>query len=280
MYQSYWNLARAPFECDLDPSFYCETTSHAAAVLKLQYLIEQGKGAGILAADSGLGKTFVTHVLESGLSDEHAPVVRLLYPRLDAAGILAQIAVRLGVTPGEVDTHNASTDQIIERLKNRLIVIGKAGHKPVIIIDDAHLVDSHEVWHALRLLLNYREQDAHRTDGVDFTLLLVGQPELLGYLRTFPDFYDRLAVRVSLAPLLEDEVAAYVGHRMQTAGVAHAPFDQAGLSTLAELSAGVPRRINQLADLTLLVGFADKLETITAEEISAASNEMLIASVD
>lgn len=280
MYQTYWNLSQSPFECDLDTGFYYETGSHAAAVLKLEYLVEQGKGAGVLAAESGLGKTFVTHVLEDRLGENFSPIVRLLYPRLDPGGLLAQIAIRLGVTPGEVDTQSVSTDQIVERLKNRLTVIAKTGRKPVIIIDDAHLIESHEVWHCLRMLLNFREEACHETDGIDFTLLLVGQPMLLGQLRSFGDLYDRLAVRVGLTPLSEVDLGDYLASRMAHAGTETAVFTQDAVAMLHELTGGVPRKVNQLADLTLLVGYADKLQHITADEMSAASEEMLIASVD
>lgn len=280
MYQSYWNLAKQPFECDFDPACFYESTSHAAAVLKLKYLVEQSKGAGVLAADSGLGKTFLTHVLESRLADRHSPVVRLLYPRLDAAGVLAQIAIRLGVNPDDVDSANVSTDQIVERLKARLAKSGNAGRSPVIIVDDAHMIESDEVWHALRLLLNFREESHHEAGGIDFTLLLVGQPQLLGHLRTFADLYDRLAVRVSLSPLDIDGVHSYLSHRLSVSGSDESPFSDDAIEMLADLSGGVPRKINQLADLTMLVGFADKLEQITAQEMAAASEEMLIASVD
>lgn len=280
MYQTYWDLTSAPFECNLDPSFYCDSTSHAAAILKLQYLIEQHKGAGVLAAGSGFGKTYVTHVLEQKLDEQFRPFVRLLYPRLDAAGILSQIAVRLGVDADKVDSQTVGTDQIVELLKNQLKTLGKAGRRPVIVIDDAHLIESCEVWHALRLLLNFREQDCHLTSGANFTLLLVGQPQLMGMLRGFGDLYERLAVRVSLAPLTVDEVAHYVESRMAKAGVSQPVFTPDSLAALADLSGGNPRKVNQLADLTLLVGYADKLDRITGNEITAASDEMLIASID
>lgn len=275
MYQSYWNLSRSPFECDLDVDFYHETGSHAAALLKLQYLIEQCKGAGVLAAGSGMGKTYLTHVLEKRLGEVSGPVVRMLYPRLEPAGLLAQIAVRLGVTPGEVDSMSVGTDRIIERLRTRLVAICRGGRKPVIIIDDAHMIDSPEVWHCLRLLMNFRE-----ADGIDFTLLLVGQPQLLGHLRQYGDLYDRLAVRVSLAPLTEDDVNEYVTRRLSVAGSEEDVFIPEAVSLLTDLSGGVPRKINQMADLTLLVGYADRLERITDAEMSAASEEMQIASVD
>lgn len=275
MYQNYWNMSQAPFESDLDSDFYFAAGSHAAAALKLQYLIEQRKGAGVLAAPSGLGKTYLTHQLEKQLESPTYPFFRLLYPRLDAAGLFAQIAVRLGVTPREVDSRTNGLDQIIERLRNRLAAICKGGREPVLVIDDAHLIESPEVWHGLRLLLNFRE-----ADGIEFTLLLVGQPQMLGTLRSFGDLYDRLAVRVSLTPFDLSEVNQYLTHRLMVAGTETHVFLPEAVEVLADLSAGVPRKINQLADLTLLVGFADKLDHISTAEMHAASAEMQVASIE
>jgi len=40
------------------------------------------------------------------------------------------------------------------------------------------------------------------------------------------------------------------------------------------LSGGMPRRINRLCDLALVVGYADDLKIITATEIAAVSDEL------
>ena len=52
----------------------------------------------------------------------------------------------------------------------------------------------------------------------------------------------------------------YVEHRMSAAGARKRIFVESALQALFECSGGVPRRINRLADLALLVGYADGLE--------------------
>ncbi|HUE16338.1 MAG TPA: hypothetical protein VMR25_19345, partial [Planctomycetaceae bacterium] len=51
-------------------------------------------------------------------------------------------------------------------------------------------------------------------------------------------------------------------------------FDREALTVLHDRAAGIPRRINRLADLALVVGYADQLETIGAAEIEAVAEEI------
>jgi general secretion pathway protein A len=46
------------------------------------------------------------------------------------------------------------------------------------------------------------------------------------------------------------------------------------MQPLYELSGGVPRRINRLCDLALLVGFADESSAISAEQVEAVAEEL------
>ena len=66
-----------------------------------------------------------------------------------------------------------------------------------------------------------------------------------------------------------------LSHRLQAAGRRETVFDAAAAETIWELSQGIPRRINQLCDLALLVGFVDELRTVGAVEIEAAAEELL-----
>ncbi len=45
MYQHYWQFERMPFENHCDSTFFFAGRSHEAALLKLQFLAEQSKGA-------------------------------------------------------------------------------------------------------------------------------------------------------------------------------------------------------------------------------------------
>jgi general secretion pathway protein A len=57
-------------------------------------------------------------------------------------------------------------------------------------------------------------------------------------------------------------------------------FDADALRSFGRLSGGVPRRINQLCDLALLVGYADSLTTVTTTEVEAAAEELGHVSID
>ena len=107
------------------------------------------------------------------------------------------------------------------------------------------------------------------------------QPEhkatLLPRVRRSGGLDARIAVRTSLRGLSPEDTAEYVRHRLRVAGCTDAPFSDETLRTVCELSQGVPRRINQLCDLALLVGFADELQSLTPVEVEAAAQELASA---
>ena len=273
MYEHHWNLERRPFDCGCEAADYVAVAPHEAALLKLEYLVEADKGCGALAGPSGAGKTFLTHVLERRLGDRTGPFARVLYPRMDAAGLVQQIAARLGVSQADLDGAGLNTS--VELLRRRLGELARVDQSPVIVVDDAHLIESSEPWHCLRQLMNLRDGE-----GVSFTLLLVGQPSMLGRLREYPDFYDRAGVKVSLAPLEPEEVGRYVAGRLRLAGVEDGVLDADAYEAIGRLSRGLPRAVNQIADLSLLVGYADGLPMLQREQVEAAAGELRVATAD
>jgi general secretion pathway protein A len=67
---------------------------------------------------------------------------------------------------------------------------------------------------------------------------------------------------------------------MNVAGAAGTVFEQSALETLFLLTRGVPRRINRLCDLALLVGFAEEQPTISSEHIEAVAKELALAAAE
>lgn len=264
MYESYWKLSSRPFEEGPQSEFYVPLPGHQAALLKLRYLIEQRKGIGLLVGEHGLGKTFLTHVLEAQtLEAETLPFLRLVVPVLSATETLAYFAQRLGCP-----VENASrSDAILMRFESKLKELTADARSPVLIIDDAHLLDLEQL-NLLRLMLNLR-----LPGSTDFSLILSGRTELLGKIRRVPALDQRIAVRAALQALAPEAVQQYITERLEVAQAGHL-FSAESAQTLWELSQGVPRRINQLCDLGLLVGYADHLSSVTAVEIRAAAEEL------
>ncbi len=269
MYEHYWRLERPAFDNDLDPGFYYPARSHHGALLKLRYCLENRKELGVLVGDHGLGKTFLTHRLEQELDAERFEFVWIVFPLLAPAELLRYLAQRLGAT----DEVPATADVVLARLEDHLHRRGQLDRRPIVVIDDAHLLEPAHL-QALQLLLNL---NAGRHG---FGLLLVGRSDLLPRLQRLPPLAERVAVRVMLQPLGADEAAPYVAHRLHRAGRRHDVLQSPAVQAAWELSRGVPRLMNQVCDLSLLVGYADGLTSLSAVEVQAAAAELSMVSGD
>ncbi len=268
MYESFWGLTGRPFDQSLAPSFFFPSTTHEAARLKLRYAIEHQLGTAVLCGGIGTGKTAVATMLQHELPASCGPVVHLLFPQMGPGEFLGYLAAKLGAPDRTQDRH-AGIDLALERIEGRLRAFGQHGRKPTIIVDEAHLIDDLRALECLQLLLNFQQDPAS-----SFSLVLVGGISLLGRLQRIPQFHERIAVQSVVEALPPVETAAYVGHRMSAAGCTREIFDERALAALAEHSGGIPRRINRLADLALLMAYADQLPGVGPEEIRAAAMEL------
>ncbi len=90
-----------------------------------------------------------------------------------------------------------------------------------------------------------------------------------------PGLEERLAIKCLLRPLTLEETVSYVAHRLNAAGAKQPIFEPRALETLHALTHGLPRRINRLADLALLIGYAEGRPAITAEQLEGVAQELV-----
>lgn len=275
MYERYWQLDCNPFDNDADPNAFFRSETHQSALLKLRYLIENRKGIGVTVGGSGLGKSYLLRTLTRQLDESCGPCVHLVYPQMSPAELLAYLAIELGASPQSVGSETGGLDRTIREIETLLKRHSEQDRHPVIIVDEAHLVDDLQVFQALRLLLNFQRNQRHQ-----FSLIFVGQRELLQTIRRLGQLEERLSVKCLLRALTADETADYVARRLKAAGAEREIFEPAAMQPLYELSAGVPRRINRLCDMALLVGFADESEKISPEQIEAVAEELVTVATE
>jgi len=267
MYLQYWNLDCQPFECHYLPRFFFRSRSHQAALLKLRYLIDSNKGAGLLIGETGSGKSCLVSCLASELDETHYPFITLHYPLLEPKELIACFAAELSTDGVDSCDSDAPADLLLRNLRENLKQHRDAGRHPVIILEGAHLIEDGSVFQTLQLILDIRQE-------TPFTVILTGQPSLLARVAGVPELDQRLGVKSFLQPLTNEETAGYIRHRLNVAGVQSELFSQDAMAELHALSGGLPRQINRLADLALLVGYADNLTDLSAGVVSSVADEI------
>ena len=267
MYQAYWQLESRPFDHSADERFYFPGPSQQAALLKLRYAIENRRGAALLAGETGLGKTLVVQTLLRRLGDEFRPRVHLVFPQMPAEQLLAYLADKIS---GSASHGPATIEQSLRRIESTLSEHAKAGRHAVLVIDEAQVLREARALETIRLLLNLEHEALPLA-----TVLLVGQTGLALDVQRLPQLDERLAVKCLLSRLTLEETAAYVQHRLVAAGAKQPIFDASALDEIHQLTHGVPRRINRLCDLALLVGYGEELPSLGRSQMQAIHEELV-----
>jgi general secretion pathway protein A len=271
MYESYWQLDARPFEHPADAQHHFAAESQRGALLKLRYVLENHGAAAIIAGESGLGKTLIAQTLVGELDSKFAPRIHLVFPQMPADQLLTYLGDRL---TGQHSPLTLTLDQSVQRIEHTLDENSQAGQHAVIVLDEAHLLTAAGSLEAIRLLMNFQRQGRPLA-----TYLLVGQTNLVLAARRLPALDERIAVTCVLTRLSKDETGQYIHHRLSVAGAKRYIFDPSAVEAVYQLTHGIPRRINRLCDLALLVGYGEELRSITGAHIESIHQELIGVSV-
>lgn len=144
------------------------------------------------------------------------------------------------------------------------------GRTPVLIIDEAHLLD-HPQLESIRMLTN------HDMDSTSpFACLLVGQPTLrrrmkLGVLAALD---QRIALRYAMPPMTPEETSSYLRHHLNLAGRSDTLFSDDATALIHQTSRGYPRAINNIGLQALIAAFVDNKNIVDESSVRAAIAEV------
>ncbi len=257
MYQEFWKLNAAPFENTPDPRFFYHSPQHEEGLARMLYVVQGRKGAGVLSGIFGCGKTLLARSLMSQLNESQYRVAYISNPLMSDVELLHALAHRLHISDLPDRRSDVLLNEVLSSIEAALKENARDGKETVVLIDEAHLITDKKVIEQLRLLLNFQEEDRFL-----LTLLLMGQPEVRDVIERHKPLAQRIAMGYQLGPFDTEQTAAYVQHRMQVAGSVQSIFTPDGIQALQDHSGGIPRRINQLADLALLSGMEKQSQEI------------------
>jgi type II secretory pathway predicted ATPase ExeA len=259
LYEAHFGLSARPFVETVAPHSLVALASREATLRRLRFGLERGSGPALLFGPSGVGKTLLARVLGDELG---GPSVHLAFPAMPAAELLAYLADEFAVPAAS----GVGLAGAVRRLRTYLAAAVAKGTRPLLVVDEAHLIDDSATFESLRLLLNFAS-----AGPPDLALLFVAAPEVLLHLPH--SLLERLGARCLLAPLSEEESAQYVTGRLSRAGASQPLFSSDALLALHDAAEGIPRRLNRLADLSLLIAYARELDRPDLETVSIAERE-------
>jgi type II secretory pathway predicted ATPase ExeA len=267
LYEKYWGFSASPFQNVPDPTFYFPSAMHQEGLNRLLYTVEHGKGAAMLTGEIGCGKTTLARAFMNLLTEDKYDVALITNPDLPRDEFLQEVNRQFSIeAPGRTKA------QLWRALTSRCSENLAAGRDTVLIVDEAHCIRDNEVFEELRQILNLQLNDRYL-----ISLILLGQPELKAQVAQNRQLDQRIAIRYHLGPLDWPETLKYVQYRIQLAGSKREIFSPEALQLIWQCSSGIPRNINNLADLCLLDGFRSQRPVIDGAMVRKAAAE--IASV-
>jgi general secretion pathway protein A len=249
MYKNYWELLDYPFENLPNPAFLYNSSEHDEALTRLVYAIENRKGAAMLTGEIGCGKTTISRLLVQRLVARNYQLALIENPSLEPDEFLREILYQFSI-----EAPDASKREMVHLLNEHLYRNKNNGVDSVIIVDEAQLIRNEQTYEELRLLLNFQMNDRFL-----LTLILIGQPDLNERIAKIPQLDQRIAIRYHLKPLEISEMVRFIFHRLKKAGAKRNMFTNDALRRIYEYSAGVPRKVNNICDLSLLVGCGESV---------------------
>lgn len=264
MYESYFGLSELPFNITPDPRFVYFSKNHQEALSAMRYGVEYRRGFIQVTGEIGAGKTTLSRALIEQLGDGvHSALI--LNPKLSDLELLQTIVEDFGLTP-----KGKKRKDYFDALNRFLLDETQKGHNAVLIIDEAQLLTPRSL-EQIRLLSNL-ETPRHKL----LQIILIGQPELKDLISRadLTQLRQRITVRFHLPALSKEETGAYLKHRLRVAGTGEEIFRDDAVNMIAELSAGIPRIINVLADRALLGAFAKGSRQIDANLVECAAADL------
>ena len=265
MYQQHFGLNRPPFKITPDTSLFFEGNQRGAALDALLYAIHSGEGIIKVVGEVGSGKTMLCRMLEVRLSDE-VDVIYIANPSLSPDNILHVIAHELHL---DVNNEMSKVD-VMQQIQAHLLKKHASNRQVVLFVEEAQSMPI-ETLEEIRLLSNL-ETDQNKL----LQMVLFGQPELDEKLSQphIRQLKERITHSFNLSPFPPDDTLCYLNFRLRAVGYTGPDvFNKKTAGVVKKYSAGLTRRINILADKSMLAAFSEGSHAVTSSHVKSAAQD-------
>jgi type II secretory pathway predicted ATPase ExeA len=263
MIQAYYGFKKPPFQKEIKTSHMYESFDLKEAFTRLQVL-KQNRGIFCLTGEPGSGKTSVLRKFVEGLNPQTHTHCYTPHATVNRNDLYRQLNNLMKLPP------RIRKSDLFDQIQKAVTELHeRQGKTPVIILDEAHLMD-HDTLQELILITNFQMDSK-----VPFLLILIGQPDLRDKLkrRMHEPLNQRITLRYHMAGITSDEEARdYILHHLKLAGRSDPLFEEQAIPMLKQLGQGLPRKMGNLAVSAMTLGMAKKMQSISADLVVKASD--------
>jgi general secretion pathway protein A len=223
-------------------------------------LVRQGKSVAIYG-DAGTGKSMLVKSITSQLDSKEFRIAQIPYAGMKPSAILRDLC-------DEFDIDTAGRKNLLSKLAGDF---KRRADKPfpVIVVDEAHEMLRQSFLDLCSLLYDAQKRTAAAA------LILVGQPVLRKMLEldVYAPVKTRLTCMFHMPKFTIDDAKEFIAFRLKTAEASAGLFDDEAIECLATDAKGNRRILMNLAALALEEAAQRNDKVVTAEIVSAISQE-------
>lgn len=261
---AFFNLSQDPFRNDPELEGFYRGAPQRYALRRLGRCVRQGKELGTLIGAAGVGKTMLLRNFFEELDPDQFEAALLVVSRgAEPDWLRRSVSLQLGVETPSLDRADG-----FRELYQQLIFHHEAGRRVVVLIDEAQLL-SDEALAEVRSWMNFEHEERKL-----LSFLLVGNSLLEARLAAAADLLDRVEVRTEVSGFDAEESRAYLEHRLKRAGSDLSIFESAAIDLVADYAAGIPRRLNALADNALFEAYLAGRMPAERVDVEKAAREL------
>jgi type II secretory pathway predicted ATPase ExeA len=263
MYESFYGFRTNPFTLVPDPRFLYLGKQHKTALNLLEYGLFNRAIFTVITGEPGTGKTTLLNtILEQ--SQHEVTLGVLSHTHAGLGSLMPWVLMAFNLDGKGMDS--------VELFKTFTAFIARehqCQRRVVLVVDEAQNLGA-AMLEELRLLSN-----VNNGRNQPLQIVLSGQPGLRGLLQRgdLVQFAQRISVDYHLQALGEDETPSYIRHRMAMAGGARPVMTSQASVMVHRLTGGNARLINQVCDVSLAYGYAERAPLVTAGIVWRATND-------
>lgn len=244
MFEEFYGFERTPFSRDIPTLELYRSSTLEETLSRLSYVASRQLFC-VVTGECGTGKTTTIRRFKDELDPQKYVIMYIadskMTPRNFYKGMLDQIGAESRFYRGDA-----------KRQLHKEIELMKGIHKkqPVVIVDEAHLLDK-EMLEEVRFLLNFK-MDAESP----MALILVGQVELWDklQLQSYTAIRQRIDMQCRMQQFDRSQVSEYITRHLEYAGCGRDIFSDEAIEAIYRYSGGSARLINKACTSSLIFG--------------------------